>query len=311
MQLASNRVLFVTARVLEIIVAAIFLAAVILKALDPVSFAEQIAEYGIFPDLASLAAWTLIIIESLLAAALIVNFLPRIVPLLTIALLLFFIGITAYGMSIGLGENCGCFGNLVHRGPEQVIIEDTIMIIALVFSVVVLWHHRLERRGVRMATVIGTGAAVAALTAFSPHVPADDYITQLHPGASFTTWPVDGLYGKNLTTGRHLVFLFTVDAEDIGSQVEQMNTLAQAAGDVSTVGLIIDGTEHLTSLMFEYAAAFPIGAVEPRFARPLYRTLPRVFILDNGTVTHTWSELPRKSDVVEAITSLPQHQDTP
>lgn len=310
MQLASNRVLFVTARVLEIIVAAIFLAAVILKALDPVSFAEQIAEYGIFPDLAPVAAWALIIVESLLAAALIVNFLPRITPLLTIALLLFFIGITVYGMSIGLGENCGCFGNLVHRGPEQVIIEDALMMIALIFSVVVLWHHRNERRGARMAAVLGTGAAVAALTAFSSLVPADDYVTQLHPGASFSTWPVDGLYGKDLTTDTHLVFLFTVEARDIGVQVEQMNALAQAAGDVSTVGLIIDGTEHLTTLMFEYAAVFPIGAVEPRFARPLYRTLPRVFILRDGTVTHTWSELPRKSDVVEAIASLPQHQDT-
>lgn len=310
MQLASNRVLFVTARVLEIIVAAIFLAAVILKALDPLSFAEQIAEYGIFPDLAPVAAWTLIIFESLLAAALIVNFLPRIVPLLTIVLLLFFIGITAYGMSIGLGENCGCFGNLVHRGPEQVIIEDTLMIIALVFSLVVLWHHKNERRAVRMVTVLGTGAAVALLTAFSPQVPADDFITQLRPGASFSTWPVDGLYGKDLSEGTHLVFLFTVEAEDIGLQVERMNTLAQTAGDVSTVGLIIDGTEHLTTLMFEYAAAFPIGAVEPRFARPLYRTLPRVFMLEDGTVTHTWSELPRKSDVVEAIKSLQQHQDT-
>ena len=56
--------------------------------------------------------------------------------------------------------------------------------------------------------------------------------------------------------------------------------------------------------MFEYAAAFPIGAIEPRFARPLYRTLPRVFILHNGAVTHTWSELPDAADVVSAIQSI-------
>ncbi|MBN1447642.1 MAG: hypothetical protein JXA28_06905 [Bacteroidetes bacterium] len=309
MQLASNRVLFGVARVVEIIVAAVFLLAVILKALDPVSFAEQIAEYGIFPDLSLLAAWTLIIVESLLAIALIVNFLPRIVPLLTIALLLFFIGITIYGMSIGLGENCGCFGNLVHRGPEQVIIEDVLMIAALFFVVVVLWHHQSESNFLRIATVIGTGMAVAALTAFGPYLPADDLVTQLHPGAQFSDWPVDGLFGKNLNEGTHLVFLFTVDTDDIGSQVQRMNALAQSAEGLSAVGMIIDGTEHLTTLMFEYAAAFPVGAVEPRFARPLYRTLPRVFILHEGTVTHTWSELPRESDVVKAIQSLQQHQD--
>ena len=301
MQLSSNRVLFVIARILEIAVALVFLFAALLKALDPQSFREQIAMYGIFPDLAGFAAWTLIIVEIGLATALIVNLFPRVVPLLMIGLLVFFIGITWYGMSIGLGENCGCFGNLVHRGPEQVIIEDALMIIALLFAAVVLWSHRGRRLVPRLAVTVAAAAGAALLTGTSAALPVDDLVTQLRPGASLTAWPVDGLYGKDLNKGTHVVFLFTVESETIGADVQAMNAIAQRAEVTSPVGLIVDGTEHLTRLMFEYAAAFPVAAIEPRFARPLYRTLPRVFVLEDGVVTHTWSELPAPSVVVDAV----------
>ncbi len=306
MHLSSNRVLFITARVLEVIVGLVFILAALMKALDPLAFQEQIAAYGIFPSLSTVAAWSLIIFEVALAAALIVNLLPRIVPLLTSALLLFFIGITLYGMSIGLGENCGCFGNLVHRGPEQVIIEDVLMLGALLFSAVVLWSHQGIGKTFRVAIVVAAAAIAGAVTAVSPFLPVDDFVTQLRPGAQFSAWPVDGLYGKDLNKGAHVVFLFTVDNNQIGVQVEKMSEIAQQEQVKSAVGLIIDGTEQLTTLMFEYAASFPVAAIEPRFARPLYRALPRVFILHDGVVTHTWSELPAPAVVVQALQSAAQ-----
>jgi uncharacterized membrane protein YphA (DoxX/SURF4 family) len=309
MQLSSNRVLFVSARVVEILIAGVFLVAAIMKALDPAAFVEQIVAYDILPGLAPVAAWSLIIVECVLAGALIVNLLPRILPFLTMGLLLFFIGITLYGMSIGLGDDCGCFGNLYHRGPEMVIIEDALMLVGLVFVVVVLWNRQTESNTVRYAVTAAVGLASAGVIAFSPFIPADNIVTQLHPGSSFTTWPVDGLYGKDLNSGTHVVFLFTVAAEDIGAQVGRMNAVAREIDGKSAIGLIIDGTEHLTTLMFEYAAAFPVAALEPRFARPLYRVLPRTFILHNGSVTHTWSELPSPASVVTALGSLPEAQE--
>lgn len=303
MQLSSNRVLYTIARILQVAVALVFLLAALLKALDPRSFQEQIAMYGIFPDLSALAAWTLIIVEVGLATALIVNLFPRVVIPLMIALLVFFIGITWYGMSIGLGENCGCFGNLVHRGPEQVILEDVLMVIALLFSLVVLWSHRGRTYAVRLAVTLGTAGIAAVLVGVSPALPVDDLVTQLRPGAFFTAWPVDGLYGKDLNKDTHVVFLFTIESETIAADVQKMNAVAQREEVRSAVGLIVDGTEHLTRLMFEYAASFPVAAIEPRFARPLYRTLPRVFVLENGVVTHTWSELPAPAVVAESIKS--------
>ncbi|MBE0643070.1 MAG: hypothetical protein IH600_03225 [Bacteroidetes bacterium] len=303
MQLSSNRVLYVTARVLESIVGLVFIVAALMKALDPGAFQEQIAAYGIFPTLAPVGAWVFIIVEFALAAGLLSNLYPRVIPLLVMAMLLLFIGVTVYGMSIGLGENCGCFGNLVHRGPEQVIIEDALMLIALLFSLVVLWSHRGTGKAIRIAISVVAACVAVAVTALSPHLPVDDIVTQLHPGAHFTAWPVDGLYGKDLNKGTHVVFLFTIQDDRVGADVEKMNAIAQQEAVKSAVGLIIDGTEHLTTLMFEYAASFPVAAIEPRFARPLYRALPRVFILRDGTVTNTWSELPAPADVVQAIQS--------
>lgn len=301
MQLSSNRVLFVIARVLQVVVGLVFLLAALLKALDPVSFTEQIASYAILPDLSVLAAWTLIIFEVGLATALIVNFLPRVVPLLTIALLLFFIAITFYGISIGLGENCGCFGNLMHRGPEQVIVEDALMIVALVFATIVLWGRRAVGLRWRAVVALSAAALAAVITGVHDQLPVDDLVTQLRPGARFSTWPVDGLYGKDLNSGTHVVFLFSIHGRNVAADVERMNVIAQREEVPSAVGLIIDGTEHLTTLMFEYAAAFPVAAIEPRFARPLYRRLPRVFLLRDGVVSATWSELPAPDRVVGAV----------
>jgi uncharacterized membrane protein YphA (DoxX/SURF4 family) len=306
MQLSSNRVLFLTARILEILVGLVFLLAAFMKALDPLAFQQQIAAFDIFPSLSMIAAWTIIILEVALAAALVVNLLPRVVPILTIVMLLFFIGVTLYGMSIGLGESCGCFGNLGHRGPEQVIIEDALMVFALLFASVVLWSRHGTGNTLRISVVLATTAFAGAVAAFSPYLPVDDFVTQLRPGAHFTAWPVDGLYGKDLNKGTHVVFLFTVRSDHIGLEVEKMSGIAQQQEVKSAVGLIIDGTEHLTTLMFEYAASFPVAAIEPRFARPLYRALPRVFILHDGVVTHTWSELPNPAIVVRAMQSVTQ-----
>ena len=287
-----------------LLVACVFFLAAAMKALDPASFAEQIARYNIFPELAGIAAWTLIVVEVLLATGLVVNLLPRVVPFLMIALLVFFIGITWYGMSVGLGDDCGCFGNLVHRGPEQVIVEDALMAAGLLFSVVVLWKKPGTTLLWRAVVTFAMGVLALLVTAYSASIPADNLVTSLRPGAHFDVWPVDGLYGVNLNKGMHVVFLFSVESDDLQSDINRMNMIAQHDEVQSVTGLIIDGTQHLTALMFEYAAAFPVAAIEPRFARPLYRSLPRAFILEDGFVAATWSELPDAADVVHELRLL-------
>jgi len=136
----------------------------------------------------------------------------------------------------------------------------------------------------------------ALLTTFHLSLPFDDLATQLKPGAHFTTWPVEGLY-EDINEDRRVVFLFSIEQEGISEDIERMNTIAQDEDIPSTLGLITDGSEQLTTLMFQYGAAFPTGALEPRFARNLYRTLPRTFILENGYVQATWSKIPTLKEV--------------
>jgi hypothetical protein len=301
MKFISTRAAFVLARVLQIIVGVVFLLAASLKALDPVSFVEQIQMYGIFPNLAGLAAWVLVTLEIVLATGLILNWLPRIVPALTVGLLLFFIVITVYGNAIGLGESCGCFGNLVHRGPGQVILEDTLMLLALIFAAAVHWR-RSQSGQVWKGAVSALAGALALLTiSVSPALPVDDLVTTLGPGTSFEHWPVDGLSGLKLNEGRRIVFLFTLEDDSVASHAAAMSAVAQAGTGATPVGLIIDDPSLLTTLMFQYGITFPVGALEPRFARPLYRALPRSFLLVDGTVVQTWAGIPPAVEVRAAL----------
>ncbi|MBI5647152.1 MAG: hypothetical protein HY962_09490 [Ignavibacteriae bacterium] len=299
--LSSNPVLRVTARVLQIAVGAVILLAAVLKAFDPPAFAEQIRGYDIFPALAGIAAWCFIIGEVLLAGALFVNLFPRLTGVLTMILMAFFIGITAYGIMIGLGGNCGCFGSLVHRSPEQVILEDALMLFAVLFSTLVLASPKQKTALWKVIVVLTLGAASAATAAFAYALPVDEYATSLRPGVRLDSWPVEGL-NRDLTRGTHIIFLFSSKARDVQADITMMNAVAQSDGVPSAIGLMTEGTAAVTEVMFQYGTAFPVGAIEPRFARSLYRTLPRAFVLHEGTVTDVWPRIPAPGDARRAIT---------
>ncbi len=304
MSQTTSRAMHVTARVLQIIVALVFLAAAGLKALHPEGFADQIRQYQFMPDLAMIAAWSFIIVEILLATALLVNLWTRTASWLLIAMLVFFIGITWYGIVAGMSGSCGCFGSLVHRTPEQVIIEDALMIAALGAA---LWFIRgvhIRTTTPKLAVLSTFGLAAVFVTAFSAKLPVDDLTTALVPGAHFDSWPVESLY-KDLTRGTHVVFLFSTTSPTIEADVAIMNTVAATDGVQSAVALIVDGAEHLTELTFQYGLGVPAGALEPRFAKALYRTLPRSFILQDGVVMQAWSGLASPRDVEDALRRLP------
>lgn len=299
--LRKNASLRVLARILTIVVGCIILFAAVLKALDPRAFADQIAQYRILPSLSFLAAWCFIIAETVIAVGLIAQARVKIFAPLGIALLAAFIGITAYGMVSGVTGSCGCFGNLVHRSPEQVIVEDALMIIALLFALLVLRSEPARRMRLKIGVVTAAALGMAALTAFGGSLPVDSFVTGLKPGAEFEEWPVEGFTG-NLHSGTHVVFLFSLSDPAVETDISIMNTIAQAPEVPSACGFITDGSEELTRLLFQYAPAFNTGAIEPRFARALYRTLPRTFIIKDGVVTHVWQGIPLPAQVTDALT---------
>jgi hypothetical protein len=303
MDLSSNKVLRWTARILQMIVAGIFLVAALLKALDPAGFSDQIAGFGIFPHLSIVAAWCFIVAETVLATALLCNLLPRYATLLSMALLMGFIGVTVYSMIDNAAGSCGCFGNLVHRTPEQTIVEDALMIFALLFSFLVLYREQARGKLWKSIVSLSAGVFIAAVTFLSPSIPADSIVTDLRPGRYFDSWPVEGMY-RNLSSGTHVVFLFSINERGIETDAAMMNTIAQSERVPSTIGLIVDPASNLTIVKFQYAIAFEVGALEPRFARRLYRTLPRTFILNDGKVEAAWSKIPDLQEILLTLARL-------
>lgn len=297
MDLSSNKVLRSIARLLAVAVALIFIAASGIKAFDPAGFAEQIASYHILPGSLSLAAaWFFIIVEFTLAVALLAHVKPELFLPLMMILLAGFIGVTIYAMIHGIGGNCGCFGNVVHRTPQQVILEDVLMFAALLFAFIVLRNDRKRCRGVKAPIILAAAAMViAGVTGFHDRFPVDTYVTELRVGRHFSSWPTENLF-IDLNSGRRLVFLFTTGSKQIEQEIREMNAVAQTEGAPQTVGLIIDGSAGLNALVFQYGVSFPVGALEPRFAKNLYRSLPRAFILDQGVVKKVWNGIPSPAE---------------
>ena len=121
------------ARLGRFVVGALFVLAGGIKALDPMGFARQIDTYGWLPtDWTGPAALLLVGVEILLGAALLLDARPLVASVGTGGLLLLFIAVTAEAWSQGRTIDCGCFGNLVNRGPGEVILEDVIMLGLLV-----------------------------------------------------------------------------------------------------------------------------------------------------------------------------------
>ncbi|HEY4270511.1 MAG TPA: MauE/DoxX family redox-associated membrane protein [Candidatus Udaeobacter sp.] len=109
MQFSSRRILW---RIVDFIVAGIFIYAGALKAFDPVQFASDIDNYKILPWTVSVAvAFYLPWLEILCALGLIFRFLYRgALSMLTASIVVFTLA-TIAAKGRGLDISCGCFGH--------------------------------------------------------------------------------------------------------------------------------------------------------------------------------------------------------
>ncbi len=302
MNLSSNKVLYAIARLFQIIVGIVFIVASILKAFHPVGFAGQITDYHVLPASTSMyVAWFFIVAEFVLAVALIVNLKSKISIPLMMLVLLAFMSLTVYTMMKGINTNCGCFGNVVHRTPDQVILEDSLMFVALLFSFIIMRSDKQEKGFSGKLISVGLSfMLIVGITAFHNALPVDSIVTELKEGKQFASWPTENLF-MDLNKEQRVVFLFSTSGAGIDKIIPTMNAIAQTEKMPSTIGLITDGTQQLSTLVFQYGVAFPVGALEPRFAKSLYRTLPRTFILDNGVVKKVWNGVPQPDEVKNTL----------
>ncbi len=299
----------------------LLLVAAYAKAIDPRAFEEQIGVEGLAIGL-SAWRWALVAIaaETALGLALLLGL--RRVPVLLaatalVALFLFLTGRTYWHAAHGIAPaaaSCGCFGNLVDRSPAQAFWQDLLL---LVPSLALAWTARPRTGrlfGGRALTAGAAGLAVALFARAAPGLPLDDLATRLAPGVSIQTLCAGrgsericlSDLAPELARGTHWVVLADPRGAGFDAVGEALNryALSRATPDVA---LLADLTpDERMAIFWRLAPAFALHEVPTALLRPLYRSLPRSFLLEEGKVVRTVSgfapELHREAGTPAAAT---------
>jgi putative oxidoreductase len=122
-------------RILDLIVGGIFIYAGVIKALDPVQFANDIDNYKTLPWFISVRlAFYLPWLEIVCGLTLIFRFLYRGGLSILTALILIFVGATIAAKARGLDITCGCFGHASKNWnfTSHLLLDLLILAVALV-----------------------------------------------------------------------------------------------------------------------------------------------------------------------------------
>ena len=307
------------------ILGAVLLVAAYAKLLDPLAFAEQIRLEGLDVLLsAEVVAFLALGLEAGLGLALVLG-LRRLWVLIPSTLLvgffLFLTGRTWWLESQGLleeGSACGCFGNLVQRTPFEAFWQDLLL---LGVPLLLAWVGRPPVTSafppVRTFLVGATTVAAVVFATQAPELPLDDLATRLKPGVeveNLCTGTGDNricltLVIPELTEGRHLVVMADFGEEDAaspddGDEAEGLKprTVAEAVPELNDYALRGTGPrlwvvgeltpERGNQLYWQWGPTFEMRAAPASLLRPLYRRLPRSFLVEDGEVVETFRGLP-------------------
>lgn len=293
--------------------AGVFLALVLLtaawtKAVDPVAFAEQIRLEGL--DLllpAAAVAILAIALEAGLGTALLIGMRRLWVLLPTAALTVFFLFLTgrAYWLTArGLRSEsaaCGCFGNLLSRSPAQAFWQDLLLLVPPLLLAFVGRPGAGSRPGLRSGVVALVTLGFALLAWRAPALPLDDLATRLRPGVVVSELCAGGGQGRSvcldsllpeLEEGRHMVVIAELEDRGFQDEVDRLSDFS-IDGTGPRLWVLSPATpEQLRAFQWRWAPAFELREVPAELLRPLYRTLPRSFLIDDGRVVETWVGLP-------------------
>lgn len=287
---------------------AVLLVAVWAKMLDPTAFADQIRLEGL-DFLFSAEAVTLIALalETGLGLALLLGVRRKWVLIPSVLLVVFFLFLTGrawYMTANGLrseAESCGCFGNLVQRTPAEAFWQDLLMLVPAL-ALAFLGRDRRARifPPVRTAVALTGAVAVAAFAWKAPELPLDDLATRLKPGVEVASLCVgegpqlvclDSMIPE-LREGEHLVVLAKLDDEALTKSVGALNAFGEQAGNPRLWVLSSSPPEQHRAFFWQWGPRFEIREAPPELLRPLYRRLPRSFLVESGKVVRTFAGMP-------------------
>lgn len=295
------------------VLGAVLLVAALAKALDVRSFAEQIhaqgldAWLGAWPTAGTLA-YLLLAVEAALGILLVTGVRRTFVLLPAGVLVLLFLILTgrdawrdAHGL-LPADAACGCFGNLVERTPAQAFVQDLLMLVPALLLALVGREPQRRLPSARLALAAAVTAGVLLFAVKAPGLPLDDFATRLKPGVAVGAVCAGRAEERvcldtvlpELAAGDHLVVLADLADQRTGAMAPALNAYAQsepvAAGSAPRLWMMTAATPEQTHAFYwTHGPTFEIRAAPPALLRPLVRTLPRTFLVHQGSVAETWS----------------------
>jgi uncharacterized membrane protein YphA (DoxX/SURF4 family) len=297
-----------------VVLGGVLLFAAWLKILDPVTFSEAIHAEGL--DFALSARGTALLaigLEVAIGALLLLGIRRTPVLLAATALVALFLFLTGRTYVLHLRgavpetHSCGCFGTLVERTPAEAFWQDAALLVpALVLAWVgrpptwFAWPLR------RLAVASGVTLAALLLAAVAPSLPLDDLATKLSPGVNVA----DVCAGRGdkkacvldviplLAEGRHLVVLPDLADPAFQKRIAEFNDHEASGAEPTLWVLSSEPDPKLDEFKIRKGASFHLQSAPAILLRPLYRRLPRSFLVENGRVVRTWAEIPRVATVV-------------
>lgn len=295
---------------------AVFLVAAWAKALDPAAFAAEIEREGLdFLLPAPAVAAVALALEVFLGSALVLWVRRPFVLWPAAALVVFFLFLTGRTYVQDLrgtlpddAAGCGCFGKLVERTPAEAFWQDLLaMAPALLLAFQArraepAWPLSEAPPGKRLGLAAALTAAALLLAWKAPELPLDDLATRLKPGVDLRALCagsaedgsdvcMDDIVAE-LAEGEHLVILADLTDSGFGDSVERLNAYHWTGHGPRLWVVTAASEEDRFTFQFTRGPAFEIREAPPALLRPLYRTLPRSFLVREGRVVETWNGLP-------------------
>lgn len=301
----------------EVLLGIVFFVGMVLKAYDANLFVRQILQYGVIESRLWLeyAALGTLAVEGALSVALITGLRLRgLTYALTLAVLLVFTGLIAYGWIFHNLDDCGCFGN-VKMSPEASILKNGI----LALLAVVAWVGEFYRTSlpVRWKSVSIKMLATIILTAgfvgyaywdlrqiASTTQPPSNTTDAARPFAQF-------VFENNgetidLGEGEYVVALMNATCEHCMASVAELNELMHLPETPTVIGICMEDREgDLDTFLDVTGPEFPIFSMGNDI-RTFYRLIgnapPRIAYIRDGSFVSFWDEhVPTRAELAAAL----------
>ncbi len=274
---------------------AIFIVAAASKGTDLVRFYRQtetiFESFGLPPTklwelFAIISAMFVILIELILGAMLVTRYYYRTAVIGSLILLTGFTAFIGWAIVTESISDCGCFGALLKRSPQEALIEDIIMLVMAGFG---LFGSSSSRPKVWRITSFITGLGVVWLIVF--------YLIQPSWGALRTGSVWEPLDDSSTSNEPFLLWTFDPDCFECQSRVIYLNSIV--AFDNEIIALTDASPGKIQEFIWDFEPAFDIERVQSKNLDRMGLHLGSLLIVEQNRIQQVWhpKRLPKVSEI--------------